>query len=226
LREIIADSASNGAVKSKQEANLRPLANTIIDAIEGANTGYRANLAKYAEESAPISTIEAARDIRDSFTGALSAGGDPSMSLSKINLWKSRLESGDYKLHPEFANALENLQKDIQRSTISNSIRVGGSDTVYNNAAEKSLLDGIKGKQAPMLASVLKSAGALTGALTGAPIEGATAGFFIGKTASETLAKRLQASYADALMHPEKFADMVSSGRKNATISDINALRQ
>jgi hypothetical protein len=207
LRNIIADNSSNGAVSSKAEAGLNPLKNTITDSIEQHNPGYRAYLADYAKFSTPINTMEAGQNMLGGLQGALDAGGNSFLALTKYNSLLAKALKGEYGIDPSAEKALRAVQSDLQRETISNSIKSGGSDTAYNLGADTWLNrqimgGGLEGQQGHLPAAIA----ALAGGATGGPMGAAAAAGGM-KGASKIASNRLVNAWSDAMMNPEVMAE-------------------
>lgn len=91
----------------------------------------------FAQMSVPVNTMEAGQAIANSLgTRAMNAGGAPEIQMMPYrSALQSAMKNSPYGID---ANALQQLQgigQDLQRSTISNSVRSPGSDTAYNLAA-------------------------------------------------------------------------------------------
>lgn len=207
LRNIIADNSTNGIVRSKQEAGLAPVAGSIVDAIDAANPGYRSYLAAYGQHSEPIRTMEASRSILEGLTGGRDSSGNPILSLSNYNGLLKRALSGDYPVSKEAKTALENIQSDLQRASISNSIRQPGSDTLYNASANGILAklmygNGFTGGVVPKVAGAV--AGGAVGGLLGHPLLGIGVGSTAASKAAGIAGDRYSKALGGLLMNPEE----------------------
>jgi hypothetical protein len=198
LRSIIADNATNGIVRSKQEAALSPLADSIVGAIESANPGYRSYLATYAKLSEPIRDIEAAKSILEGFAGGRDTSGNPIISLTRYNSLLTKALKGDYGVSPQTEEALKAVQADLQRSSISSSIRTPGSDTIYN-AKARGLLPTLMYGENFKGGFVPKATGAAVGSLIGGAIGHPIYGAGIGATAASKLSSMAGNRYSEAL---------------------------
>lgn len=228
LRNTISDNASNGAVSSKQEAGLQPLADHITSAIDGANPGYRNYLATFAKASQPINSMEAAGGILADVAGAgrgANSAGDAQVTLPAVRSALARaLKNSPYELDPQTQAALEGVQADLQRSSISNSVRTPGSDTSFNLQAPGWLAGKVYGadmtgdaKGAKMLAAAL---GGLGGMITHGPIAaagGATAGGAAATKITSMGQQRAAAMLAKALAEPEYAADLLQQAQQAKT---------
>lgn len=228
LRTTISDNSSNGAVSSKQEAGLQPLADHITSAIDGANPGYRNYLESYARSSQPINSMEAARSVLADVAGdsrSANSAGDPQVTLSRIGSALSRAtKNSPYALDPATQAGLEAIQSDLQRASISNSIKSSGSDTSFNLQAPGWLAGKLYGsnmtgsaKGAKALAAAL---GGVGGMITGGPMGaagGATAGAAIANKASTMGQERVAAMLARALSEPDYAADLLTQAQQAKT---------
>jgi hypothetical protein len=145
-RAYLEQNASNGVVASKQEAGLEPIRVAITDAVERANPGYRDYLAAYAEHSTPINTREQIQKLlADIVTKPSNSGGNPQLRLATLNAGINKVLKGQYGISDDARQSLQNIQKDLQTESVSNSIRTPGSDTKYNLEAPSSLARAIYG---------------------------------------------------------------------------------
>lgn len=228
LRNTIRDNASNGAVSSKQEAGLEPLADHIASAIDAANPGYRNYLASYAKASQPINSMEAAGSVLDHVAGAgrgANSAGDAQVTLPRVaSALAKALKNSPYALDDKTQAGLEAVQADLQRASISNSIRSPGSDTSFNLQAPGWLAGKLYGadmtggaKGAKALAAAL---GGLGGMITGGPMGaagGATAGHAIANKVSTMGQQRAAAMLAKALAEPQYAAELLQQAQQAKT---------
>lgn len=222
VKDYLAKHSTNGVVGSQQEVAFEPIRNAIVDAVEGANPGYRAYLADYAKGSRPINTMEAAGRVLDDVSGSgrsANAAGDAQVTLGRYSQALARaLKKAPYGISHEGESALRAVEQDLQRASISNSVRVPGSDTAYNLQAPGWLSQQLYGSNfagTPNAARVVGGlAGGIGGALHGGPI-GATTGAVAGAATMNKLAQmgqeRVNAALADALLNPGKAAALLQS---------------
>lgn len=227
LRNTIRDNASNGAVSSKQEAGLEPLADHIASAIDAVNPGYRNYLASYAKASQPINAMEAAGSVLEHVAGAgrgANSAGDAQATLSTFRSALAKALSGPYELDPATRSRLEAIQSDLQRASISNSIRSPGSDTAFNLQAPGWLAGKVYGedmtgnaKAAKALAAALGGVGGfVTGGTMGAA-GGATAGGAAATKLSTMGQQRTAAMLAKALAEPDFAAELLQQAQQAKT---------
>lgn len=224
LRNTISDNASNGAVSSKQEAGLQPLADHITSAIERANPGYRDYLATYARNSQPINAMEAAGGILDDVAGAgrgANSAGDAQVTLPRVATALGKaLRGSPYALDPATQAGLEAIQSDLQRASISGSVRQPGSDTAFNLQAPGWLAGKIYGSDmsgggngAKLLASALGAMGGFHGGLMGAA-GGAAAGGAAASKLNSIGQQRTAAMLAKVLAEPQYAADLLQQAQQ------------
>lgn len=211
VKDYLAKHTPNGAVGSQEQAAFEPVRGAIVDAIEGANPGYRDYLAQYAKLSEPINTMEAGQSILGNLGDRdPNASGAPQVNLTAFNGQLKKALGGKYGIAPDAQAALEGVQSDLQRSAISNSVRAPGSDTAYNLQAPGWLgqqLYGTEfqgGKVVPGLLGALSGAAAFT---HGAGITGTggaiAAGAYAGKKLSDFASQRVNNALAEALLNPD-----------------------
>lgn len=210
VKDFLAKYAPNGAVGSQQQAAFEPVRGAIVDAIEGANPGYRNYLAQYAQLSQPINTMEAGQSIVDNLGHrAANASGDSALSLGGINAQIKKALDSQYGIAPSAQAGLKAIQDDLQRASISNSVRVPGSDTNYNVQAPNWLGRVLYGQNYEGSKTLTGLGGAVggglgwaTGGLYGAGT-GAATGAYAGKLLADLASKRVNSALADALLNPD-----------------------
>lgn len=223
VREFLARHAPNGAVGSQQEAAFEPIRNAITDQIEGANPGYRAYLADYAKNSRPINTMEAAGGILDNVGGAgrgANTSGVPQVTLARYSSALKQAQKTPFGLDPEAQKALEAVQADLQRASISHGLTSPGSDTAFNLQAPGWLAGKLYGDNFTGTPSGAKVAGGLLGAMGGwvggggfGAAGGATAGVAAANKLGQFGQKRVNEMFAKALTDPEFAAQLAAEFR-------------
>lgn len=222
VKDFLAKYAPNGAVGSQQQAAFEPVRTSIVDAIEGANPGYRDYLAKYAQLSQPINTMEAGQSIVDNLGNrAPNAAGAPQLTLTGLSGQVKRALDTPYGIAPEAESALKGVQTDLQRASISNSLRVPGSDTSYNLQAPGAMgralygSDFQGGKVLPVLGGLAGGGiGFHTGGMFGLGT-GASAGAMAGKKLADFASKRVNDVLAEALLNPEVAQGLLAEAKAN-----------
>jgi hypothetical protein len=218
VKDYLAQHAPNGVVGSQEEAAFEPIRGSIVDAIDGANPGYRDYLAKYAQLSVPINTMQAGAAIVDNLShrGANSAGA-PGLQLTGFNSQLKQALNRPYGISPDAEASLRGIQDDLQRASISNSVKSGsGSDTAYNLQAPGALASALYGnnfqggKLLPVLGGLV---GGVAGVKTGGGfglLTGAGAGAGAGKMVSNLAARRVNGLLANALLNPQVASEIAA----------------
>jgi hypothetical protein len=223
VKDYLAQHAPNGIVGSQQQAAFEPVRAAIVDAVDGANPGYRNYLEKFAELSVPVNTMEAGQSILDDLGNrAANASGAPQLTLSGINSQTRRALERPYGISPQAEATLNGMQDDLQRASISNSVRSPGSDTAYNLQAPGWLGRALYGsnfqggKVLPLVGGVAGGAvGLKTGGFYGAGT-GAAAGAMAGKKLADFASKRVNDVLAQALLNPQMASDLVQQPTSSA----------
>lgn len=177
------------------------------------NTNWPAYVAAdraFASASRPINSMQAGQGIYNSLTdGTLNAAGDVAPVLSQFRTqYAKALKNSPYGLPPETQSALDAIQADLQRETISNSIRSAGSDTYFNTQAPNWLsgklfgenLDG-KSMAAQALGGLLAGHGSLGMATLGGAVGAQKVGQFVGN--------RVSNEFQNAMLNPDHFAKLL-----------------
>lgn len=160
----------------------------------------------YAQMSVPVNTMEAAQQIANQIgTRGMNSAGIPQITLPA---YRSALDSAmnDAKYGID-ANALQRLQgigQDLQRATVSNSIKTGGSDTAYNLAADGWLARQLYGQTFGGAGGVGKTLGAIGATVAGHPMAGLGI-LGAGNKVGQLVGQRLQSRLGDLLLDPQAF---------------------
>ena len=194
---FLRDNASGVVVGTREEAAFVPVKNLITDAIDGANPGYRDYLAKYAQMSQPINSMEAANAVADHFANrAVDVFRNPRIELTGFNTALNKVQNLDYGLSPEADAAFEAIRHDLQASTASSALRTPGSDTVYNAQAPSWLAKQLYGENL--------QGGALAKLSKYMP-------FHLGSTLAAEPAKNTNTALVNALLNPDYFAQITTA---------------
>lgn len=228
-KDFMAKYSPNGVVSSQQEAAFVPIKNKIVDAIEGANPGYRDYVANYAKNSVPINTMESAQTILGNVSDrALNAGGSPQLNLAKYNTELGKALNGKYPVSPAAQTALTAVQKDLQRATISNSVRTPGSDTAYNLQAPGWLAKQLYGENFEGGSNATKAIFTAVGAGLGHLISpgemavagaGGGAGLGASMKLGQVVGNKANAKLAEALLNPQKAVEILKKYPANSPMA-------
>jgi hypothetical protein len=223
--------APNGVVGTQEQAAMMPVKSAIVDAIDAANPGhklsnggwgkgfeqagpvapsYRDYLAEFANRSVPINTMEAGQQLQAKLlAGSLNSAGDAAATLPGYrSALAQALRDSPYGIDPKAQAALEGVQSDLQRATISNSVRTPGSDTAFNQGAGKAFLRAMGASDGSSVPAALAATG--TGLVTGSPM--AAYGAAMGaKNAGGWLANRVGEATGKLLLDPQLLAAELSA---------------
>ena len=235
VRDFLAKYPSNHAVGSQQDAAFEPVRSAIVDSIEGANPGYRAYLAGYAKNSVPINTMEAARSIADNVGSAgrgANSSGTAQVTLPGYSAALAKaLKNSPYGIDPEAQKTFQAVQQDLQRESISNSLRSPGSDTAYNLNAPGWLAKQLYGENFGGTPGAAKGVGAALGGLGGwftgggfGAAGGATAGAAAMGKLGQLGQSRVNDIMARALSDPEFAAQLAAQARKTTPPGAVSNL--
>lgn len=183
--------------------------------------------AQYAATSVPVNTMEAGQQLHNVLTEgrALNAAGDVAPTLDRYrSQYAAALKNSPYGIDPTAKVALDSLQNDLQRETISNSIRSAGSDTYFNAQAPNWLsgklfganLDG-KSPAAMAVGGLLAGHGTLGMATAGGVMGAQKLGQFVGN--------RVNTRFQKAMLNPDDFAQLLQEAiTRNANGGNVNNL--
>lgn len=206
VKDYLAKYSPNGVVGTQQGVAFDPIRKSIVDAIEQNNPGYKDYLSNYAQYSKPINSMQAANTILDGLNGGHDSSGNPIISLTKYNSLLAKALRDNPGVSADAENTLNSVQQDLQRASISNSIKQSGSDTIYNansGGVLNKLLYGndFKGGVVPKVVGA--TAGSAIGSLVGHPLIGAGVGMTATSKLSGLAGQRYQSALADALLNPQ-----------------------
>ncbi|KVU10656.1 hypothetical protein WK62_05170 [Burkholderia ubonensis] len=169
--------------------------------------GVRQAAQTYAQMSVPVNTMEVGQQIANGLgTRAMNAGGAPEIQLMPFrSALTSAMNSGNAAKYGIDANALNTLQgigQDLQRATVSNSIKSPGSDTAYNLAAQGWLARQLYGPTFGGGTALGRTIAGLGTAMAGHPWAGAGIATGMGRI-GQTVGGRLQDRLSDLLLNPQ-----------------------
>lgn len=213
LKMGIADLQKEGKVNGmgSHEANALSSTRNDLDSwlVDNSPAFKLANDA-YKKASVPINSMEVGQQLYGGLAdGTLNAAGDISPALSQYRAkYAQALKASKYGIAPEAQKTLDAIQSDLQRETISNSIRSSGSDTYFNAQSPNWLASKLYGENLDGKSMVGKGLGALTGLLTGGPM-GAAGGYVAGQKLGAFAGDRVNTALQDAMLNPELFAKLL-----------------
>jgi hypothetical protein len=200
--------------------------------LDNASSDYAQGRQAYAANSPPVNTMQAGQQMAERLGGmgrALNTSGAPLITAPGYATALSQaLRSQEFGIDPAAQGALENIGRDLQRSTVSNSLRAPGSDTAYNLAAQGWLGRQLYGPTFGGAGKAAKAVGAGAALLTGHPL---VAGSIIagadriGKFAGD----RLNTQLSNFLLDPNAllpYLDAQTASTRNATQQAVPGLFQ
>lgn len=158
----------------------------------------------YAQMSVPVNTMEAGQAIANGLgTRAMNAGGAPEIQMMPFrSALQSAMKNSPYGINAGAHATLQGIGQDLQRATVSNSIRSPGSDTAYNLAANGWLAKQLYGPTFGGAGNLGKAAGALGAAALGHPMIGLGI-LGGGNKIGQMVGSRLQGRLSDLLLNPD-----------------------
>ncbi|WP_413194254.1 hypothetical protein [Pararobbsia alpina] len=204
LGDMINEAQRAGA--NSRAASLTALKSNVDNWTQRYIPGVQAAKAAYAAGSVPINTMEVGQQIANGLgTRAMNAGGAPEIPLTQFRSALTRaMNTGAPAQYGIDANALGTLQgigQDLQRGTISNSLRSPGSDTAYNLAAQGWLARQLYGPTFAGAGNAGKAIGALGATALGHPMVGLGI-LGGGNRLGQMVGNRLNGQLSDLLLNP------------------------
>jgi hypothetical protein len=172
----------------------------------------------YAQHSVPINTMEAGQQIANTLgTRALDSSGLPQLQLNPYRTaLVQALKSQKYGIDQDALTSLQGIGQDLQRSTVSNSLRSPGSDTAYNISSKGWLANQLYGPTFNGTGNASKLAAAGAALATGHPViaGGVIAG---GNKAAQYVGGRLNNALSDFLLNPSEFLPYLERGSTSSS---------
>ncbi|MCA8026409.1 hypothetical protein [Burkholderia cepacia] len=184
----------------------------------------------YAEGSVPVNTMNTAQQIANGLgTRAMNAGGVPEIQLMPYRSALTQAMNGGaaatYGIDAKALNTLQGIGQDLQRASISNSVRQPGSDTAYNLAAQGWLARQLYGPTFNGASGVGKAVGALGATVAGHPMAGLGI-LGAGNRIGQMVGDRLQGRLANYLLDPQAVLPYLDARAGAAAQPVQNALAQ
>lgn len=169
----------------------------------------------YAQMSVPINTMQVGQDLYGSLAnGTLNAAGDVAPALSIFrNKYAQALKSSPYGIDPDAQKTLDAIQQDLQRETISNSIKSAGSDTAFNMQAPNWLSGQLFGTGLDGSSKLTNSLSGVMGFLHGGPL-GALGAAKGSQMLGNFVGNRVNGEFQKAMLEPDYFAQLVEDAAK------------
>lgn len=184
----------------------------------------------YAQMSVPVNTMEVGQQIANSLgTRAMNAGGVPEIPLmsyrSALTSAMNKGNAAKYGIDADALNTLQGIGQDLQRATVSNSIRSPGSDTAYNLAANGWLARNLYGPNFQGATGIGKTLAAGATAMSGHPLA-ALGVFGGGNKLGQIVGSRLQDRLTGLLMDPNAVLPYLDARAAAAAQAAPNPLMQ
>lgn len=174
-RDAAAKSAmQDGAYSSAVKGVVKPLIYQLGQALEAQSPNLATANAKFKDLSGPINQMEELQSIRDAATKNVNPDINGNQNLRPAPINSAMSPDGVAKLSrvltPQQMKNLDNLQQDIARQGVMNTVSPVGSATAANAKANNDLNNTISGIIAKHLDSTpfVKGSGAIVGGITGA----------------------------------------------------------
>ena len=215
LGDMISEAQRTGA--TTRVGSLSALKGNVDNWMTRYIPGVQQARAAYAAGSVPINTMEVGQQIANGLgTRAMNAGQVPQIQLMPYRTaFTQAMNGAPYGIDANALNTLQGIGQDLQRATVSNSIKSPGSDTAYNLAANGWLARQLYGQnfQGGAVGSVLGNAAQAAGAAGGAALfgpAGAGVGSALGSGVGGLLngsrvGTRLNGHLAGLLLNPQEF---------------------
>lgn len=213
------DPRSNSGFVGNSQGALRDTRAAFMSWLESHSPEYAQARQTFSDMSPPINTMQAAQAIQDKLSGlgrALNTSGTPLITApGYASAMTHAIESQPFGIQPQAQTALENIGRDLQRSTISNSMRSPGSDTAYNIASTGWLGKQLYGSNFEGGGNAARGVGALGALVTGHPM---VAGGILmgGKKLGGMAADRLNASLGELMLDPQKLLPYLEAVKPSA----------
>lgn len=228
LDDMLGEQAVNG-IRGAENRALREVRDAYMTWLEGRSPEYSKARNLYKEMSPHVNGMQAAQDMAENLGGfgrSLNANGMPEITASGYSSALNKAKRGlDFGMHPSQEVALESIAKDLQRGTISNSIKTSGSDTAYNLAANGWLANKLYGSGFEGASPIARTVGgALSGLGLGGPIGavgGGLSSMFGGQKIGQMVSEPLQKSLAHLLMNPEAMLPYLEAKASNGAMPQV-----
>lgn len=204
--KIAGDNARAASLQALQ-AKLENWTQTYVPGVKQASDAY-------ASLSTPINTMEAAQQIANNLgTRPMGVNGVADIQLMPYRSALTKALNGQkFGIDPQALTSLQGIGQDLQRATISNSLRSSGSDTAYNISAAGWLPRQIYGQNFNGAGTAVRSLAALGALAHGNPT--LAAGVMLGGKRLGTMAgDRLNAQLAQLMMNPEQLLPYLDAAR-------------
>lgn len=231
LDDMIGDAQRAG--NNSRATSLQALQQRVDSWTQSYIPGVRQASDTYADMSVPVNTMEAGQQIANKLgTKSMIPGIGGGVAELQLNPYRTALttamNSGNPAKYGIDANALGTLQgigQDLQRQSLSNSIKSPGSDTAYNLAANGWLARQIYGPAFGGSTALGRTIAGLGTAMAGHPWAGAGIAGGMGRI-GQTVGGRLQDRLSGLLLNPDTVLPYLDARAASATQAAPNPLVQ
>ena len=215
LGDMIGEATRAGA--NSRAASLAALKNNVDNWTERYIPGVQQAKSAYAQGSVPVNTMEVGQQIANTLgTRSMGPTGIPQIQMMPYrSALTSAMRGAEHGIDEGAHNTLQGIGQDLQRSTISNSLRSPGSDTAYNIAANGWLANQLYGPNFQGAGNIARGVGALGALATGHPM---VAGGVLmgGRSLGNMAANRLNASLGELMLDPQCLLPYLEAARPTA----------
>lgn len=225
LSDMIGDAQRSGA--NSRVASLTALKNSVDGWTQRYIPGVQAAKAAYAQGSVPVNTMEVGQQIANGLgTRPMNAGGVPEIQLMPYrSALTGAMKNAPYGIDANALQSLQGIGQDLQRATVSNSIKSPGSDTAYNLAAQGWLARQLYGPTFGGAGNIGKAVGALGATALGHPMAGLGI-LGAGNKVGQMVGGRLQDRLTGLLMDPNAILPYLDARAAAAAQAVPNPLMQ
>jgi hypothetical protein len=225
-------------ISSAKAAGNKSLASGISDALDRLNSwtqryipAQREAARTFAQLSPPVNTMQAGQQIANTLgtKSMISSANGPALAELQLNPYRTALTSAlkaqkPYGIDPQALGSLQGIGQDLQRQSISNSVRMPGSDTAYNIAANGWLARNLYGSDFGGATGLGKTLGAVAATAAGHPIAGL--GIYAGgNKLGQAVGGRLNSKLAGLLLDPNTLLPYLDRRAATSAQPVSNALR-
>lgn len=193
-------------LSGKEIGAIQDTRNAYMAWLEGHSDAFRQARQTYALMSPPINSMQAAQQMSENLGGlgrSMDVNQNPILTApGYATQFQRALGNQEFGIEPAAQTQLENIGHELQRATISNSMKSPGSDTAYNLAANGWLARNLYGPGFGGATTLGRGMAGLATALAGHPYVGVGVAGGLGKI-GQTVGNRLNAQVSDLLLNPQ-----------------------
>jgi hypothetical protein len=192
--------------------------------------GVQQAKAAYAAGSVPVNTMEVGQQIANGLgTRAMNAGGAPEIQMMPYRAALAKAmnngNAADFGIDANALGTLQGIGQDLQRATISNSVRSPGSDTAYNLAANGWLARNLYGPTFNGATGIGKAVAAGGALLAGHPLAAGGA-LAASNKLGQSVGAKLQGKLGGYLLDPDTLLPYLDARAAAPSQAVQNAIAQ